>query len=196
MNPDASHGLIQHILYPEKGVGDTDGAYERFQTISKRTYQNMFSSNDMCVHIAVNEPQRSHWNFVLVLVKQNTIIVHDPMYSETRVKDLGETLFKICCLENTHNGGAQERMANWFIKTKISQPQQPDMVSCGVFTIISSMRAMVLIKQNRTDELRQSWNFASKANNIVRYRKSFAKILLDDDKDVELNNFVNMFSKT
>ena len=70
-NPDASHGLIQHILYPPKdGVADIEGAYERFRTISKRTYQNMFSSNDICVHIAVNEPQRSHWNFVLVLVKQ------------------------------------------------------------------------------------------------------------------------------
>ena len=87
-------------------------------------------------------------------------------------------------------------MANWFIKTKISQPQQPDIVSCGVFTIISSMRAMVLIKQNRTDELRQAWNFPSKPNNIVRYRKCFAKILLDDDKDVELDKFVKMFSKT
>ncbi len=114
-----------------------------------------------------------------------------------RVKDLGETIFKICCLENTHNDAAKEQMAYWFIKTKISQPQQPDIVSCGVFTIISSMRAMVLIKQNRTDELRQSWKlFASKSNIIVRYRKSFAKILLDDDKDVELNNFVDMFSKT
>jgi hypothetical protein len=87
-------------------------------------------------------------------------------------------------------------MANWFIKTKISQPQQPDSVSCGVFTIISSMRAMVLIKQNRTDELRETWNFPSKSNNIVRYRKCFAKILLDDDKDIELSKFVDMFSKT
>ena len=115
MNPDASHGLIHHILHPPEGVSDIEWAYERFRTISKRTYQNMFSTNDMCVHIAVNEPQRSHWNFVLVLVKQKTIIVHDPMYSESRVKDLGETIFKICCLENTHNGGAKERMANWFI---------------------------------------------------------------------------------
>ncbi len=70
MNPDASYGLIQNILYPEKGVGDTDWAYERFRTISKRTYKNMFKSNDMCVHIAVNEPEQQHWNFVLVLVKQ------------------------------------------------------------------------------------------------------------------------------
>ena len=127
MNPEASHGLIQHILHPqEDGDSNTDGAYERFQSISRRTYQNMFSSNDMCVHIAVNEPQRSHWNFVLVLVKQNTIIVHDPMYSESRVKDLGETIFKICCLENTENGGAKERMADWIIKTKIQHSQQPD----------------------------------------------------------------------
>jgi hypothetical protein len=150
----------------------------------------------MCVHFAVNEPERSHWNFVLVLVKQNTIIVHDPMYSESRVKDLGQTKFNICFLENMHNGGGKDRMANWFIKTKISQPQQPDSVSCGVFTIISSMRAMVLIKQNRTDELRQAWKFPSKPYNIVRYRKCFAKILLDDDKDVELDKFFKMFSKT
>jgi hypothetical protein len=196
MNPDASHGLIQFLLYPEKVVGDTDGAYERFKTINKRTYKNMFSSNDMCVHFAVNEPERSHWNFVLVLVKQNTIIVHDPMHSESRVKNLGQIIFNVCCQENTDIGGGNDRMAHWFIKTKISQPQQPDSVSCGVFTIISSMRAMVLIKQNRTDELRQSWKFASKPNNMVRYRKSFAKILLDDDKDVELNKFVDMFSKT
>ena len=60
MNTDASHGLIYHILHPEDGVGDVEGAYERFRTISKRTYQNMFSSNDMCVHIAVNKHQQSH----------------------------------------------------------------------------------------------------------------------------------------
>ena len=197
LNPDASHGLIHHILHPqEDGDSNTDGAYERFQTICRRTYKNMFSSNDMCVHIAVNEPERSHWNFVLVLVRENTIIVHDPMYNESRVKNLGETIFKICCLENTGNGGAKERMTNWFIKTKIQHPQQPDSVSCGVFSIISSMRAMVLIKQNRTDELRRNWNFPSKSNNIVRYRKSFAKILLDDEKDVELDKFVKMFSLT
>ena len=129
-------------------------------------------------------------------MKQKTIIVHDPMYSESRVKDLGETIFKICCLENTYNGGAKDRMANWFIKTKISQPQQPDIVSCGVFSIISSMRAMVLIKQNQTDELRESWNFPSKPTNLVHYQKCFAKILLDDDKDAELDKFVNIFSKT
>ena len=81
-------------------------------------------------------------------------------------------------------------MANWFIKLKINHPQQLDLANCGVFSIISSMRAMVLIKENRTLELRESWNFSS------RYRKCLAKILLDDDKDVELDKYVNMFSKT
>ena len=38
-----------------------------------------------CVHNAVNELQRSHWNFVLVLVKKKIIIVHYPMYFESRV---------------------------------------------------------------------------------------------------------------
>ena len=61
MNTDASHGLIQHILHPSKdGVGDTEWAYECFRTINKRTYKNMFSSHDLCVHIAVNEPQQKH----------------------------------------------------------------------------------------------------------------------------------------
>ena len=60
------------------------------------------------------------------------------------------------------------------------------------------MRAMVLIKQNRTFELREEgWNFLSQPVNIMRYRKSFAKmILLDGDKNVELDKFVNMISKT
>ena len=196
MNPDASHGLIQTLLYPEKGVGDTFCAYERFLTIGKRSYKNMFKSNDMCVHIAVNEPEQKHWNFVLVLVKEKTIIVHDPMYNQTQVKAIGHTIYKICCLENKQNGGTSDMMKGWEIKTKIPHPQQPDWVSCGVFSIISSMRAMVLFKQNRTKELRKTWSFPSKPKELVRYRKSFAKILLDDDKDVELKNFVNMFSLT
>ncbi len=127
MNTDASHGLIQHILHPPgDGVSNIEGAYERFRTITKRsTYQNMFSSNDMCVHIAVNEPEQAHWNFVLVLVKQKPIIVHDPMYTESRVKVLGDTIFKICCLENKQNGETTAQMANWYIKTSIQHPQQP-----------------------------------------------------------------------
>ena len=87
-------------------------------------------------------------------------------------------------------------MAKWDIKKSIKHPQQPDLVNCGVFSIISSMRAMVLFKQNRTNELRKEWSFPSKPKELVRYRKSFAKILLDDDKDVELQKFVNMFSLT
>jgi hypothetical protein len=196
MNPDASHGLINHILHPPDGECDIEGAYKRFRSISKRTYQNMFSSNDMCVHIAVNEPEQIHWNFVLVLVKEKTIIVHDPMYNETQVKAIGHTIYKICCLENKQYGGTSDMMKGWEIKTKIPHPQQPDWVSCGVFSIISSMRAMVLIKQNRTKELRKTWSFPSQSKELVRYRKSFAKILMDDDKDVELKNFVNMFSLT
>ena len=196
MNTDTSHGLIQHILHPpEDGVCNVEGAYERFRDIAKCTYKNTFSSNDLCVHIAVNEPEQTHWNFVLVLMKQKTIIVHDPMYTESRVKALGETIFKICCLEN-EKGGTKAQMANWSIKTSILHPQQPDTVNCGVFSIISSMRAMVLIRQNRTDELRKNWNFASQPMNLLRYRKSFAKILFDDDKKVELDKFINMFSKT
>ena len=87
-------------------------------------------------------------------------------------------------------------MKGWDIKKSISHPQQTDSVNCGVFSIISSMRAMVLFKQKRTKKLRKEWNFPSKSKELVRYRKSFAKILLDDDKDVELKNFVNMFSLT
>ena len=117
------------------------------------------------------------------------------MYNESRVKSLGDTIFKICCLEN-EKGGAKAQMANWLIKLSLQHPQQPDLVNCGVFSIISSMRAMVLIKQNRTDELRKNWNFSSQHKDLVRYRKSFAKILLDDDKEVDLDKFFfNMFSK-
>ena len=192
MNTDASHGLIHHILHPKDGVGDVEGAYER--TINKRTYQNIFSANDMCVHIAVNEPQQTHCVFVLVLVKEKIIIVHDPMFHEDRVKEIGDAIFKICCLENEQNGGTKEHMAGWDIKKSIQHPQQPDSVNCGVFSIISSMRAMVLFKKKRTKELRQTWSFPSQRKELVRYRKSFAKILLDDDKDVELNKFVNLFS--
>ena len=194
MNTDASHGLIQHILHPKDGVGDTEEAYVRFRTINRRTYHNMFGSNDMCVHIAVNEPQQIHWVFVLVLVKEKTIIVHDPMFNEESVNKIGDAIFKICCLEKKQNGGTEEHMAGWDIKKSIQHPQQPDTVNCCVFSIISSMRAMVLFKTKRTKELRQTWSFPSQRKELVRYRKSFAKILLDDDKDVELNKFVDLFS--
>ena len=87
-----------------------------------------------------------------------------------------------------------DMMKEWDIKKSIKHPQQPDSVNCGVFSIISSMRAMVLFKENRTKELRKGWSFPAQSKELVRYRKSFAKILLDDDKDVELEKFVKMFS--
>jgi hypothetical protein len=151
----------------------------------------MFSSKDLCVHIVINEPEGGHWNYVLVLVNEKKIIVHDPMYDKERVKALGETIFKICCLESGEN---KAMMQNWDFKSNISHPQQEDVVSCGVFSIISSMRAMVLIHQNRIKELYTDWRFPSKKNHLVQYRRSFAKILLDDDKEVELAKFVAMFS--
>jgi len=192
MNTDASHGLIQQILHSDN-LSDIEVAYERFKDLLKHNYKNMFSSEDLCFHIAVNEPQLTHWNFVLVLVKQKTIIVHDPMFSEERVNSLGKTIFKICFLESGNN---TQRMSNWTVKTKINHPQQQDAVNCGVFSIISSMRAMVLISQNRTNELITSsfWNFPSQPKDLVEYRRRFAKILLDDDKEVELAKFVKMFS--
>ena len=67
-------------MLPKDGVCNIEGAYERFRDITTRTYKNMFSSNDLCV----NEPQQSHWNFVLVLVKEKTIIVRDSMFNEDR----------------------------------------------------------------------------------------------------------------
>ena len=87
-----------------------------------------------------------------------------------------------------------DMMNEWGIKNTIKHPQQSDSVNCGVFSIISSMRAMVLFKENRTKELRKEWSFPAQPKELVRYRKSFAKILLDDDKDVELEKFVKMFS--
>ena len=108
VNTDASHGLIQQILHSDN-LSDIEVAYERFKDLLKHNYKNMFSSEDLCFHIAVNEPQLTHWNFVLVLVKQKTIIVHDPMFSEERVNSLGKTIFKICFLESGNN---TQRMSN------------------------------------------------------------------------------------
>jgi hypothetical protein len=54
---------------------------------------------------------------------------------------------------------------------------------------------MVLIHQNRIKELYTDWKFPSKKKDLVQYRRSFAKILIDDDKEVELAKFVAMFSK-
>ena len=126
-------------------------------------------------------------------MKEKTIIVHDPLYSEVRVKAIGKAIFKICCLESGEN---EAIMANWDIKWSIIHPQQKDGVNCGVFSIISSMRAMVLIHQNRIEELYTTWTFPTKRQELLQYRRSFAKILLDDDKEVELAKFVAMFTLT
>jgi len=192
MDNDASHGLIQYLLHPKEENDDIECAYDRFKTVKRKTYRNMFSSKDLCVHIAVNEPQGSHWNYALVLVKEKTIIVHDPLYSGGRVNALGNAIFKICCLESGEN---EAMMDKWEVKLTINHPQQEDSVSCGVFSIMSSMRAMVLIHQNRIKELYTDWKFPSKKKDLVQYRRSFAKILIDDDKEVELVKFVAMFSK-
>jgi hypothetical protein len=192
MDNDASHGLIQYLLHPKEENDDIECAYDRFKTVKRKTYRNMFSSKDLCVHIAVNEPQGEHWNYALVLVKEKTIIVHDPLYSEVRVNALGNAIFKICCLESGEN---EAMMDKWEVKLTINHPRQIDSVNCGVFSIISSMRAMVLIHQNRIKELYTDWKFPMKRIELVQYRRSFAKILLDDEKEVELAKFVAMFSK-
>ena len=192
MDNDASHGLIQYILHPKEENDDIECAYDRFKTVKRKTYRNMFSSKDLCVHIAVNEPQGEHWNYALVLVKEKTIIVHDPLYSGGRVNALGNAIFKICCLESGENDAMMDK---WEVKLTINHPRQIDSVNCGVFSIISSMRAMVLIHQNRIKELYTDWKFPMKRIELVQYRRSFAKILLDDEKEVELAKFVAMFSK-
>ena len=191
MNSDASHGLIQLIINQGNDESVIEDGYERFKDIFKRQYKNMFSSKDSCIHIPVNEPQLLHWNFALVLVEKKSIIVHDPLFKEERVKAIGSAIFRICCLES---GEDTSRMKDWNIKTTIQHPQQKDAVNCGVFTMISSIRAMCLIKMNRIHDLYQSWSFPSQPKDLVEYRRRFAKILLDDDKEVELAKFVKMFS--
>ena len=191
MNSDASHGLIQLIINQGNDESVIEDGYERIKDIFKRQYKNMFSSKDSCIHIPVNEPQLLHWNFALVLVEKKSIIVHDPLFKEERVKAIGSAIFRICCLES---GEDTSRMKDWNIKTTIQHPQQKDAVNCGVFTMISSIRAMCLIKMNRIHDLYQSWSFPSQPKDLVEYRRRFAKILLDDDKEVELAKFVKMFS--
>ena len=90
-------------------------------------------------------------------------------------------------------GTDTELMTNWGIKKSIQHPQQSDDVNCGVFTLISSIRAMCLVKQNRFDELLQDWHFPHADLHLMEYRKSFAKILLDDEKELEIKRFVDMF---
>jgi hypothetical protein len=182
------HGIIDQYLQ----TGEfTDENYARMKEMLKDKYMNVFDSKDSFFHIPVNQTQRVHWNFALILMGRKTIIVHDPQYSQSRVIGIGNALFNFCKREA---GEDLSLMTEWTIKTSISHPQQSDSVSCGVFVLISSIRAMCLIKQNRIDDLYKTWTFPSTIDNIIDYRKSFAKILLDDDKEVEFAKFVNMFS--
>jgi hypothetical protein len=106
------------------------------------------------------------------------------------VKLIGSALFEFCKLEA---GNDSKLIEDWRIKSSIKHPQQSDDVNCGVFTLISSIRAMCLVKQNRFDELLQDWNFPHADLLLMDYRKRFAKILLDDDKEFEMKRFVDMF---
>jgi Ulp1 family protease len=156
-------------------------------------YKNVFAIQDSYIHIPINQPERSHWNFALILTGRKTIIVHDPMYTESRVASIGECLFSFVKREA---GDDLTLMTDWEIKTSIKHPQQSDQCNCGVFTLVSSIRAMCLVKQNRIGELFKTWNFPAAADDIMDYRKSFAKIVLNDDRESEFAKFVKMFSLT
>ena len=188
LDSNALHEIIKS--FPDsKEVDDTQ--YDRMKDMFGESYKNVFAIQDSFIHIPINQPERTHWNFALILTGTKTIIVHDPMYSESRVASIGECLFSFVKREA---GDDVTLMTNWQIKTSIKHPQQSDTVNCGVFTLISSIRAMCLVKQNRIGELLKTWNFPATADDIMDYRKSFAKIVLNDDREVEFANFVNLFS--
>ena len=113
------------------------------------------------------------------------------IFRNERVMNIGSALFEFCKREA---GADISKITKWDIKLSLKLPQQKDTVSCGVFTVISSIRAMVLIKQNRFEDLCKSWTFPQLDSQLVDYRRSFAKILLDDHKEDEMQRFVDMFS--
>ena len=192
VDSNALHGLIQ--CYMKNGFVDDDSYYrflEMFSGTEAGKLKNLFAAKDSVFHIPINHPERSHWNFGLILPEKRLIIVHDPLFIERRVKQIGSALFEFCKREA---GTDTELMSDWGIQKSIKHPQQTDTVNCGVFTLISSIRAMCFIKQNRCHELLQDWNFPHSDLNIMDYRKRFAKILLNDDKELEMKRFVNMFS--
>ena len=153
--------------------------------------KNLFSVKDSAFHIPINFPEREHWNYGLILPGRKQIIVHDPLLSNERVMNIGSALFEFCKREA---GADISKITKWDIKLSLKLPQQKDTVSCGVFTVISSIRAMVLIKQNRFEDLCKNWTFPQLDSQLVDYRRSFAKILLDDHKEDEMQRFVDMFS--
>jgi hypothetical protein len=168
-----------------------EGSYLFMKDMFGSKYPNVYTSKVSCFHVPINSPERTHWNFALILMERRLIIVHDPMYDQTRVISIGSALFKFCKREALEDTSLME---NWTVKPYIKHPQQTDNVNCGVFVLISSIRAMCLIKQNRFDDLLENWTFPSAPKSLVEYRRSFAKILLDDEKEKEFAKFVNMFS--
>ena len=81
------------------------------------------------------------------------------MFIEHRVKlIIGSAIFEFCKREA---GTDTELMKDWRIKKSIQHPQQTDNVNCGVFTLISSIRAMCFIKQYRFQQLLQNLELSS-----------------------------------
>ena len=189
VDSNALHGMIQRFV--ENGLVDDD-SYDRFiEMFTGGKLKNLFSVKDSAFHIPINFPEREHWNYGLILPGRKQIIVHDPLLSNERVMNIGSALFEFCKREA---GADISKITKWDIKLSLKLPQQKDTVSCGVFTVISSIRAMVLIKQNRFEDLCKNWTFPQLDSQLVDYRRSFAKILLDDHKEDEMQRFVDMFS--
>ena len=189
VDSNALHGMIQCFM--KNGFVDDDSYYRFIEIFTGGNLKNLFSVKDSAFHIPINFPEREHWNYGLILPGRKQIIVHDPLLSNERVMNIGSALFEFCKREA---GADISKITKWDIKLSLKLPQQKDTVSCGVFTVISSIRAMVLIKQNRFEDLCKSWTFPQLDSQLVDYRRSFAKILLDDHKEDEMQRFVDMFS--
>ena len=89
--------------------------------------------------------------------------------------------------------GNIELMKGWEIKAKIKHPQQKDNVNCGVFTVLSSIRAMTLIRTQRAEELWKDWHFLPSKPDLMKYRMMLSKILLNDEKETQFQEFLKMF---
>ena len=153
-------------------------------------YKNIFDFANGCgaVHIPVNW-YNNHWLYVLILVHEKKIVVHDPQFNQERVQSLGAAIFEYVKLE----ADGKVESEKWEVKLSISQPQQKDDVNCGVFTILSAMRAMRFVKDGRKDNLLMSWTLKSSPESLVEYRSRFCRILLEDDLDRELQFFSDLF---
>ena len=103
------------------------------EMFSREKLKNLFSVKDSAFHIPINQPERGHWIFGLVLAGRKRIIAHDPLYDVNRAKNIGSALFKFC---KRANGIDTSLMTKW---------QKDNVTYFGVFTLISSIRAMCLI---------------------------------------------------